>query len=144
MQRLEPRQQHLVRRWMVELGNPCDHQDHAISQHQDAAEEPDRQLGRFNFTFAFVHHPTLYQKIRFKIKKTTITTVAQKIGFCQIVVAPSCGIGVTPYTSPESCATGTGFVIRLTTTVTPTQMIQLHNARYKFSAIGFASGLIAM
>src|SRR5207248_5136662 len=85
-----------------------------------------------------------YQKIRFKMKKTIITTVAQKIGFCQIVVDPSCGIGVTPYTSPESCSVGTGFVIRLTTTVTTTQIIQLHSARYRFSAIGFASALIAM
>src|ERR1700733_6308289 len=82
---------------------------------------------------------TSYQKIRFKIKKTMITTMAQKIGFCQIVVAPSSGIGVTPYTSPESCSVGTGFVARLTTTVTTTQIIQLHNARYKFSAIGLAS-----
>src|SRR5580704_9454167 len=88
--------------------------------------------------------PTSYQKIRFKIKKTTITTMAQKIGFCQIVVEPSCGIGVTPYTSPESCAVGTGFVTRLTTTVTTTQTIQLHSARYRFSAIGFASELIAI
>src|SRR5271167_1102293 len=73
--------------------------------------------------------PTSYQKIRFKIKKTTITTVAQKIGFCQIVVAPSSGIGVTPYTRPESCSDGTGLVTRLTATVTSTQIIQLHRAR---------------
>src|ERR1700721_1220121 len=88
--------------------------------------------------------PTSYQKIRFKIKNTTITTIAQKIGFCQIVVAPSSGIGVTPYTRPESCSVGTGFVIRLTTTVTTTQIIQLQSARYRFSAIGFASVLIAI
>src|ERR1700677_2742040 len=87
---------------------------------------------------------TSYQKIRFKTKKTTITTMAQKIGFCQIVVAPSSGIGVTPYTSPASCSVGTGLVTRLTTTVTITQIIQLHSARYRFSAIGFASELLAM
>ena len=51
---------------------------------------------------------------------------------------PSCGIGVTPYTSPASCLVGMAFVIRLTTIVTTTQIIQLHSARYRFSAIGAA------
>src|ERR1700737_5013271 len=49
-----------------------------------------------------------------------------------------------PYTSPESCSIGTGFVPRLTMTVTATQISQLHSARYRFSAIGFALGDIAM
>ncbi len=79
----------------MQLRDPSDYQHDAISQHQDAAEKPDRQLRRFNFV-VYPLQPAPYQKIRFKIKKTTITTIAQKIGFCQMVVDPSCGIGVTP------------------------------------------------
>jgi hypothetical protein len=32
----------------------------------------------------------------FKMKKTMMTMMAQKIGFCQIEVAPSSGMGVAP------------------------------------------------
>ena len=64
-----------------------------------------------------------------------VTTHAQKIGFCQMLFAPSSGIGVAPYTRPERSAIGVGLVTRLTSTVTPTQTIQLHSARYRFAAI---------
>jgi hypothetical protein len=77
------------------LGNPCHYQYQAISQHQDSTEEPDRQLCCFYVTF-FGHIQLSYQNSKFKIKKTTMTTMAQKIGFCHIVFEPSCGIGVTP------------------------------------------------
>jgi hypothetical protein len=37
-----------------------------------------------------------YQKIMLSTTKTTATIQAQKIGFCQILVAPSSGITVAP------------------------------------------------
>ena len=51
---------------------------------------------------------------------------------------------VAPYTSPCNSASVFGLVIRLTTTVTTTQMIHDHNARYMFSAMSFAYGESAM
>ena len=55
--------------------------------------------------------PFSYQKIMLRMTKTTATMQAQKIGFCQIVVAPSSGITVAPYTRPFNSDSGLGFVM---------------------------------
>src|SRR5271157_2357139 len=71
---------------------------------------------------------------------TAATMIAQKTGRSHSGTSPSCGIGVTPYTSPTSSSSGLGLVIRLTATVTMTHTTHDHSARYMFSAMSRAFG----
>ena len=76
----------------MQLRQPRHNQHNSVRQHQYSAEEPDRYLSSFTHNASI----QLYQKIKFRMKKIVITMHAQKIGFCQTVVAPSSGIGVAP------------------------------------------------
>src|SRR6185312_4507158 len=87
----------------------------------------------------FIHKNSFYQNIICKIIKTTNTITAQKMGRFIKGRCPSEGNSVQPLTSPTNCSTGLGFVAKLTNTVTSTQMIHDHKARYMSSAIAFAS-----
>src|SRR5579864_3719485 len=75
-----------------------------------------------------------YQKITCRIRNTTATTPPQNSGLCQMLTCSCLGIGVSPYTRSFNSASDFGLVIRLTTTVTMTQINQHHRARNMFCA----------
>src|ERR1017187_1494655 len=85
-----------------------------------------------------------YQKIICITTNAPDTTPAQKMGRCHNGRWPSDGIWVQPYTRPASSASVFGLVIKLTTTVTVTQVMADQRARNMFSSMGLAAGDKAM